>query len=113
MSQYATGPNRSNLTTVTLLDNQATPVTLISYPATNNNYRWLYYHIRRGSAYTIADVKMLTDGSTVVGGTNQNTIGTSGITISKTVSGGMVLLQYTSTNTGVNGTFSYSWLENS
>lgn len=98
---------------VALENNVTSPITLISYPATEK-FRWLFYTISRGTIYTIADMKCVTDGNTVVGGIMKNTSPSGqndGITISKTVLNGNVLIQYVSTNTGINGTFSYGFMK--
>jgi hypothetical protein len=101
--------SNDNHTTLTLLDNQATPVTFLSYPATSQA-RFLFFTLVRGITYDVGNQQLITDGSTVVGGINKNSIGSTGIVMSKTISGGNVLLQYTSTNTGANATLKYKWL---
>ena len=99
------------LTSVPILDNQAAPVTLFSYPAASQQFGYLAYSVERGGALTIAEQTLLTDGATLIGASSPESIGVTGVTISKTISAGIVYIQYTSTATGAGGTFKYSWIK--
>jgi hypothetical protein len=87
---------------ITLLDNQNTPQTLLTFDQTLYQFAVIEYSIRRASSAQVGRLLIVNDG-TNVNITDDNTFTTNpGITFTVILSGGMVNLQYTSTSTGSN-----------
>jgi hypothetical protein len=93
---------------ITITDNTASPATLFSYAAATYPYAVVEYSIVRNGAYRTGRLLIANDGSSTAISEDFVNTTTTGVTISATVSGGNVLVQYTSTSTGFNGTFKYS-----
>lgn len=94
---------------VTLIDNQSSPLTAFSYSASTFNYSVIEYSITRSTSKEVGFLFVANDASTASiakAFTDLNSV--TGITFSVIVSGGNVLVQYTSTATGNNGTLKYA-----
>ena len=102
------------MTTVPILDNQVVPVVLYQYKCSDYPYTNVIYSVERGTARDIYNSQKVTDGVTVVGGQNKNSVGTTGVTITQQVAlvGGIPFVQilYTSTAVGFGGTFKYGFI---
>ena len=98
------------MTPATILDNQATPQLLFEYDAATYPYVFLLHSVVRGVDRDIYYQQLVTDGVNVSGGANKNSIGVTGVTLSKQVLAGKVQILYTSTNTGVGGTYKYGFV---
>jgi hypothetical protein len=99
----------SILNTTTFLDNQPTPVLLFSMPAIYNSV-FLHSTIIRGTNVRTDTIQIATDGTV---GLSSNEYyaesGTTGLTLSVTLSGGNINVYYTSTSTGIGGTYKYAF----
>jgi hypothetical protein len=95
-------------TPVTLLDNQAAPVTAFSYNAASNRFVFVDYSIERNGSFRNGTIMIPNNGSTVSPSDVFAEAGTTGITMSAIVNGGNIEVQYTSTNTGNDATLKYS-----
>jgi hypothetical protein len=98
--------------TVPLLNNQSTPQLLFSYPVTKK-FSFFLISIERNNNFKQIYQQIVTDGISVSGGLNVNTVPSpdgTGITLSKAVVGSNVEIYYTSTNTGFGGTLKYKAL---
>jgi len=91
---------------ITLLDNTGSATTAFSYPATNN-FAIIEYSIKRDSNYRVGRLLVTTDGTLVTLTDDFEELGTSGIIFSASTSGGNVLVQYVSSNTGFNATLKH------
>jgi hypothetical protein len=93
--------------TATLLDNTAT-MPFITINAAANPYMVIEYGIARDGDYQIGRLLVVND--TVAASITDDSTFTAdpGVTFSAVVSGSDVLVRYTTTNTGFNGTISYS-----
>lgn len=92
----------------TVLDNQASPVTLFSYAAASNLYVVFEYSILKAGSYRVGRLLVATDGTSTTSESDDFVeTGTSGVALSAVYSGGNVNIQYTSTNTGANGSLKY------
>ena len=93
---------------LTILDNQSSPAVLFSFPA-SESYSVLEYSIVRDGIYRVGRLLIATDGSTISTESDDFVeTGTSGVLFSTTVVGSNLVVSYTSTATGFNGTFKYS-----
>jgi hypothetical protein len=93
---------------ITITDNTASPTTLFSYSATTYPFAVIEYSMVRNGTYRTGRLLIANDGSnTALSEDFVNTLPT-GVNITAQVSGGNVLVQYTSSSTGFNGTFKYS-----
>ena len=90
---------------ITLLDNQATPQTILSFSASSYLFAVIEYSIARGGNNQVGRLMIVNNGSTVVLDDDNAFTSSPGITFSAALSGGNLLLQYTSTSTGSNATF--------
>jgi type VI secretion system secreted protein VgrG len=100
------------ITAPAILDNQASPVTLFSYTASGANFAVFNYSIFKGGSYRVGRLLVSNDGIITSESDDYTETGSSGVTLTATYSGGNVNIQYTSTNTGSNGTLKYyltSW----
>lgn len=95
--------------TVSLVNNQGTPVTAFSYSASTYNFSVIEYSLTRNTSKQVG-VLLIANDSTSATLTNTfadlNSI--TGITFFASVSAGNVNIQYTSTNTGFNAFLRYS-----
>jgi hypothetical protein len=90
---------------ITLLDNQSSPQTILSYTASTYLFATIEYSIARNGSNQVGRLLIVNNGSTVVLDDDNGFTSNPGITFSASLSGGNVLLQYTSTSTGSNATF--------
>jgi hypothetical protein len=90
-----------------LLNNQASPQTIFSY---DDSYKWVIieYSLERDGQDQVGRLMIVNNGSIV--NFSEDFVGTSalGITFAVQLSGGNVVVQYTSTNTGFNANFRWS-----
>lgn len=94
------GPN-------TLLDN--TTSTALSYAHASNKFTFIDYSIERNSAIRCGRLIVVNDSSSATIADNGYVEqGSVGVTFGVQISGANVLVRYTTTNTGFNGTFKYS-----
>lgn len=95
---------------LTVLDNQGAYTTLLTLDKTQFKYVIMEYTLNKGGEDRIGRL-MFTNNGTVMGDDDDyvETAGGTGVNFQLIVSGSNVLLQYTSTNTGANGTFHY-WM---
>ena len=99
----------SILNSTTFLDNQASPVLMFSMPSTYNSV-FLHYTVIRGTAVRTGEIQIATDGSIAIGSEEYYTESqATGITLSVTLSGGNINVNYTSTATGIGGTCKYAF----
>jgi len=101
------GLNTTGITQSVLLDN-TTGATLVSIPSASYPFAVIEFGIIRNGAYETGRILVATDGITPNITTDSTYTGSTGITFSVTQSGGDTLIQYNATNTGFNGTISYS-----
>jgi hypothetical protein len=92
-----------------LLDNQASPVTIFSYPIAN---KWaiVEYSLSRDVDTQVG--RLLVTNNGVIASLADDSVGTIlslGVTFSADISGGNVRIRYTSTATGFNSSFKYSY----
>jgi hypothetical protein len=89
----------------TLLDNQSSPQTILTFDQTLYQFATIEYSIRRGSNAQVGRLMIVNNG-TSVNVTDDNVFtSATGITFSVALAGGVVQLNYVSTNTGSTGTF--------
>lgn len=94
---------------VTLLDNQTSATTAISYPVADYNFSIIEYSITRNLSMQVGMLFVVNDSSAAsITNSLADLNNDSGITFSALVSGGQVDIQYISTNTGFNATLRYS-----
>jgi len=91
----------------TLLDNQASPVTIVTYSA-STKYTILEYSLSRNGEDEVGSVMVVSNGTAVsYSGSTVNTVDL-GVLLSATISAGTISIKYTSTNTGFTSSFKYS-----
>jgi hypothetical protein len=98
---------------LTLLDNQSSPVNLITYSLTGIRYVQIQYGLVRNSQNLTGHILITTDGSSVssIADSNAETQDL-GISFSASVSGSNLYVSYTTTSTGFDATMTYydkSW----
>lgn len=93
---------------VILADNTASPATIFSYSASSYRFAIIEFSIVRDGAYQLGRALVTNDGTTAAIAVDSSSTGTTGITLSATISGGNVLIQFTSTATGMAGNFKYA-----
>lgn len=91
---------------IVLSDNISSPTTVLSYAA-SNTFALYEYSIKRDNNYRVGRLLLATDGTSVSLTDDHTEQGSTGITLSATVSGANVVIQYMSTNTGFNSSFKY------
>jgi hypothetical protein len=94
------------LTEVSLADNQSSSATILSYTKTYKKAA-IEYLIYRGSTLEGGRIDIVTDGTSVGLAVSGASLSSTGVTITASISGSNVLLQYTSTSTGTAPTFRY------
>jgi hypothetical protein len=100
---------KSVLNITSFLDNQSAPVLLFSMPSTFNSV-FLEYTIIRGTAVRTGEMQIATDGTIAISNEEYYTESqATGITLSVTLSGGNININYTSTATGIGGTCKYAF----
>ena len=94
----------------TLKDNQVTPETIFSYDPCNANFSKYCYSIKRdGNKYEYGEFVIVCDGSTLEFSIlDQVVIHATGITLSADIVGGVVVVQYISTDTTYTSSFKYN-----
>lgn len=106
--------NSEGLASVTLNDNQVTPLSTISYTAASFSSIRIEYSITRGAGNAESgQMNVITDGTSA--GINQTyaSIGSSGVTFTVDINAGSVRVLYTSTSTGTAPSFKFTvqkWL---
>ena len=95
--------------TVSLVNNQSSPVTAFSYSASAYNFSVIEYSLTRNTSKQVG-ILLISNDSTSASLTNgfDDLNNDTGVTFSASVSGGNVNIQYTTTNTGFNGSLKYS-----
>jgi hypothetical protein len=103
-----------SLTSVSLIDNTASPTSIASWDTTLYDSLHILYSIKRGSNMESGTIVLTHDGTNAAiaqGGIAS--LGTSGVTLTTDVSAGSIRLLYTTTSTGSGATFKYKvqkWL---
>lgn len=98
---------------ISLVDNTSTPTTAISYSAADYNYTIVEYSLTRDTAKQVGRMLVVNDGTNVSIHNDFSNLNDTGVVFTATVSGGNVLIQYVTTNTGFNAFLKYSlrqWL---
>lgn len=96
---------QSNLIASTLLNNTTDNVFTVSY--TQSEYMIIDYSISRGVTRETGTIHVVTDGTNVNVTTSGAYISSSGVTFSGDISGSLLRLRYTTTNSGSNATMKY------
>jgi len=93
---------------ISLTDNTLSPAALFNYPAATFPYAVIEYSIVRNGCYRTG--RLLIANDTTITSESDDYIETSatGVTLTATISGSSVVVMYTTTSTGFNGTFKYS-----
>lgn len=95
---------------VSLINDQASPITVFSYDANSFNYSIIEFSISRGTERQVG--RLLVANTATTAGINRDSltmtgVGT-GVDFSVTVLSGQVNIQYTSTDTGFNSAMKYT-----
>jgi len=90
-----------------LLNNQAAPVTIVSYLATTK-YTVFEYSLNRNSDDEVGTILVVSNGTVVAFAGNKVDTASLGVTLTAAFSAGNILIQYVSTNTGFTSSFKYS-----
>jgi hypothetical protein len=99
------------LTSAALADNSSG--TIASWAYANYDSVSIRYSIKRGTANrATGTIHLCTDGTSVGIAQSESSIGTHGITLSASISGANLLLNYLSTSTGTSGTLKYKVQKN-
>ncbi len=94
----------------TFLDNQASPVAIVTMPAVYNAV-YFNYTVIRGTNVKVGQILISTDGSVNINGAEDfSEAGSTGVLLSVSLSGGNIEVNYTSTSTGSGGTFKYAFM---
>ena len=98
----------------TINDNVSSPTTLVTIGQISNaNFNQLQYSINRGGIEQTGRLLIVTNGSAVsLTDDNASVPSSTGVSFFATISGSTIVLQYTSTSTGLTGAFKYyitSW----
>jgi hypothetical protein len=102
------GMQVSILESAAIADNQVSPTTFLTIP-TSYNAVVIDYSVNKSGNFRTGRILYATDGTNVSITGDYVEQGTTGVTISATVSGSNVNVQYTSTATGAAGTLKYSF----
>jgi len=95
--------------TVSLVNNQASPITAFSYSASTYNFSVIEYSLTRNTSKQVGMLLIANDASSATltnAFADLNNV--TGVTFSTSVSAGNVNIQYTTTNTGFNAFLKYS-----
>jgi hypothetical protein len=92
---------------LTLLDAQASPVTIISYNTAVVKYIQLHYGLVRNGTYVTGEILITTDGTIVSISNDEVETGNLGVVFSATMAGAILNVQYTTTPTTDNATMTY------
>lgn len=93
---------------ITINDNQGVAATLVSFDKTTYPFVIFEYSIQRGTDYRVGRLLISNDGTNIGFSDDFVESNSTGVTISATISGSNLLIQYTSTSTGQSGTFKYN-----
>ena len=91
-----------------MLDNQPSLVSLFSYSASTYRYAIVEYSVERNGNFRVGRLLITNDGTSAVKSDDYVEQGVTGVSFDVTISGGNVVVQYTTTNTGFDPTFKYS-----
>lgn len=94
--------------TVTLNDNQVSPATAVSYSASLYRFVILEYSVQRGTDFRVGRMLISNDGTNIGFSDDFVETNSTGLNFQAVISGGNVLVEYTSTNTGNTGAFKYA-----
>ena len=107
-AQLATLSGAAGRVTFAMNDNQAAPATIFTVPVATSKHYVITYSLARTTAHmATGQLLIINNGSTAAIDRQEIVIGTPGVTLSVTISGADMLLQYTSTATGSAPTFQY------
>ncbi len=102
------GLEMTTLGSTVITDNQITPAVLLSMPHASYKHAVIDYSIVRGTNLRTGQIVLTTDGSdAVIADYLSELPATTGVSVNADVSGANVRVTYTSTATGVPGTFKY------
>jgi hypothetical protein len=105
--------NINPLTTVSLNDDQTSPLVIASWDTSLYTSIHLIYSISRGTNIESGILNIASNGTSSSINASDIEVGSSGISFTSAMSGSLVELLYTSTNVGMNATFKYktqAWL---
>ncbi len=91
----------------TILDNEAVPQTLFAYDASTFPFAVIEFSILRNGVYEVGRLMIANDTINTAQSYDFVNTASTGVVLSSVISGSQVLVQYTSTATGFNGTFKY------
>lgn len=98
---------------ITLMDNESTPQTAITYTLSEINYVLITYGLVRNGIYTTGEIYISCDGGSIVSISDDNTeTADLGVAFDAIISGPNLILQYTTTATGQPALMTYyqkSW----
>ena len=93
---------------ITLNDNQVSPIAAFQYDAANYRYAIIEYSVVRAGNYRVGRFLVVNDGSTTAFSDDFVETNSTGINFNAAITGSDVQITYTSTNTSSTGTFKYS-----
>jgi hypothetical protein len=93
---------------ITLIDNTSSPTTLFSYPAASAPNAIIEYSIVREGMNRVGRFLVANNTSVTSESDDYVETNTTGVTLTATIVGSNVVVMYTTTSTGFNGTFKYS-----
>jgi hypothetical protein len=103
------GLNQSILSAgLTLVDNTSSPAALFSYPKATFPFAVIEYSVVRDGIYRTGRFMIANDGTITSESDDFVETATTGVTLTAAIVGSNVVVMYTTTSTGFNGTFKYS-----
>jgi hypothetical protein len=93
---------------LTLTDNTVSPAALFSYPAATFPFAVIEYSVVRDGCYRTGRLLVANDTAITSESDDYVETNSTGVTLSATITGSNVVVQYTTTVTGFNGVFKYS-----
>ena len=93
---------------ITIVDNTSSPTALFVYSASTFPYAVIEYSIVRDGQYRVGRFLVANNTSVTSESDDYVETNTTGVTLTATIVGSNVVVMYTSTSTGFNGTFKYS-----
>ena len=93
---------------ITLTDNTSSPAALFSYPAATFPYAVVEYSVVRDGIYRVGRFLVANDGTITSESDDFIETSSTGVTLTAIIVGSNVVIMYTTTSTGFNGTFKYS-----
>lgn len=97
---------RDSVSSATIVDNTVSPTTIFTYPAANR-YAKIDFSLEKDGERQLATWNIINDGSVITDSIVDIQTGPTGVTLSAVIAGANVLIQYTSTSTGGDGTMKY------